>query len=239
MLDELEIVVAVAAGGHEDWPQVRLLVNGVDLAQVTDHPDHLGHDPSELLESPSPLLPSPWRRVALYRCSCGEAGCGNLTPMIVRRADGTVAWTDFRSYTGVFVGATVEQDPAGGDPLPAHDLVFAAEAYEREVRRAVSDRSWETPPRVTARLVREGLQLQHDDRLDQAGYRLQGVWPSRTDPNAVLIDLRRRGADLIWRQEIAHISASGVTAQERAEQMTDALWGVPVRGWAVAFPWRA
>jgi hypothetical protein len=41
--------------------------------------------------------------------------------------------------------------------LPIPDLHFDREQYVAEVRRAVADRSWETPRRVTARLVADGL----------------------------------------------------------------------------------
>ena len=67
-------------------------------------------DPAKMLGPHSPLLPEDMgRRVAVYRCSCGEAGCGVIAPVIVASPDGTrISWVDFRDYVGVFIGPVEE-----------------------------------------------------------------------------------------------------------------------------------
>ena len=86
-------------------------VDGVDrFAAVAS--DWRGFDPGQMLGPLSPLIPEPFgRRVALCRCSCGEAGCGVMAPLIVESPDGrTISWLDFRDYVGVFGGPTVAED---------------------------------------------------------------------------------------------------------------------------------
>lgn len=77
------------------------------------------------------------RRVALARCSCGEAGCGVIAPVIVGSVDGrTISWIDFRDFVGVFDGplATWTTDWEGV-PWPIPDLHFDSDAYLREIHR--------------------------------------------------------------------------------------------------------
>ena len=79
------------------WPVVQVLVDGRDpFAEVA--PDWRGFDPAKMLGPHCPLLPVDLgRRVAVYRCSCGEAGCGVIAPVIVPSPDGRrVSWVDFR-----------------------------------------------------------------------------------------------------------------------------------------------
>lgn len=142
-----------------DRPVVQILVDGRD-AFADQLPGWRGFDPADMLGDRSPLLPDDLgRRVAVCRCSCGTAGCGVIAPSIHPSPDRRlVSWTDFRDYVGVFGGPTApDGDPAGGRPLPIPDLHFDREQYVAEVRRASADRSWETPRRVTARLVADGL----------------------------------------------------------------------------------
>jgi hypothetical protein len=138
-----------------DWPVVTIKVDDRDpFAPVAD--GWRGFGPEKILDPASPLLPdAAGQRVALYVCECGEAGCGVIAPIIVASADGRrVSWVDFRDYVGVFHGPTVESSElSDGEPWGLPDLHFDRAQYEAEVRRAAADRSWETPARVTARLV--------------------------------------------------------------------------------------
>lgn len=142
-----------------DWPVVSILVDGTDpFAAVA--PDWRGFDPESLPGPDSPLLPvDGGRRVAVCTCSCGEAGCGVIAPVIVASPDGRrVSWVDPRDYTGVFgqpLAASVGQHD--GKPWDLPDLHFDREQYVAEVRRASEDRSWETARRQTARLLYELL----------------------------------------------------------------------------------
>lgn len=142
-----------------DWPVVKVLVDGLDPFEIVA-PGWRGFDPAEMLGDTSPLLPRDnGRRVAIYRCSCGEAGCGVIAAMIVPSPDGhRVSWVDFRDYVGVF-SDPVEDSAAehGGSPWQLPDLHFERKQYLAEVQRATRDRSWETPRRRTARLLEQWL----------------------------------------------------------------------------------
>src|SRR5438874_1505480 len=103
MHDALTLVIEVRDDGP-DWPVVGIRVNGKNpFAQVAK--DWLGFDPAVMLGPDSPLVPGDaGRRVAVYRCFCGEAGCGVIAPYVVASPDRTrISWVDFRDYTGVFM----------------------------------------------------------------------------------------------------------------------------------------
>jgi hypothetical protein len=145
--DRLSIDIYQPDGLWIRRPVVRFLVNGIDLAEVTRHPGFFGLDPVELLNDAAPLLARRPRRVVLYRCSCGDVDCGNLTPLVKRRRDGRIGWTDFRSYVGGSVmGSWLDQDPLSGTPVKIPDLIFDLEVYKEEVRRA--SRPWVRGPRL-------------------------------------------------------------------------------------------
>lgn len=120
------------------WPILTVLVDGVDLL-ARAAPGWGGFGPAQMLTDPSPLLPTfPPRRVALYRCSCGEAFCGVIAPLIWTNAD-LVRWSDFRDFVGVFDGPTVDADPDGGTRWRGIGAVsFDRDQYVAEVERAVA-----------------------------------------------------------------------------------------------------
>ena len=60
------------------------------------------------------LPTNPPRRVAVYRCQCGEAGCGCAAPIIVER-NGCVIWEDTRDVTGVYVDPNTRKRSAWRD----------------------------------------------------------------------------------------------------------------------------
>lgn len=131
-----------------DQPVVTVLVDGEDRLAGLGRTGFVGFHPAEILGPDQPLLPTdPPRRVAVYRCVCGIAGCGCVAPVIARDG-GQVTWSDARDYTGVFDGPTLEPGyrpgPDEGTVLDLPVLRFDAHQYEEEVRRAGADRTWES-----------------------------------------------------------------------------------------------
>ena len=91
----------------EDFPTLTVLIDGYDALHRVGDSWFKGFEAAEILGPQSPSLPiDPGRRVAVYRFVCGFSDDGVVAPMIERRVDATIAWTDFRDYTGVFYGPT-------------------------------------------------------------------------------------------------------------------------------------
>ena len=77
-------------------PVMQLLIDGIDLFSGVAPNGFIGFDPDELLGPDDPLIPAePARRVAVYRCSCGEPGCGVVAP-VISGSDTQVWWRDFQ-----------------------------------------------------------------------------------------------------------------------------------------------
>lgn len=228
----------VIGGENPDWPQVRILIDGHDLFGVVA-PGWLGFDPDDILGVPtSPLLPEVGdHRVAVHRCSCGEAGCGVIAPVISLSRDGRfVVWRDFKDYTGVFVRPTTSYPNV--DVIPCRqwnvpDLRFEREQYAAAIATASQDRSWETPRRQTARLMHEQLSRRH--LMLPPDLPLQAVFPEWEgdgfivrfgvefeDSTVHLEDLRLNGAD-------DQDPAGG------AQQMADQLRSTPPKDWLRVF----
>lgn len=145
-----------------DWPVVRILVDGADPFEHVA-PGWLGFDPDDILGPDSPLLPGiGCHRVAVFRCSCGEAGCGVIAPTIASTPNQHfILWSDFRNYAGEFF-RPLPMNPTTdlavlGSRWDLLDLSFDARQYVAEINRASEDRTWETPRRQTARFLREHL----------------------------------------------------------------------------------
>ncbi|HVF06566.1 MAG TPA: hypothetical protein VNA20_17125 [Frankiaceae bacterium] len=161
-METRSLSLRVVPGEDPDRPMASVHVDGVPLTEVWRL--HLRcFDPDELFGDPVLLPADPPRRVAVLVCSCGEPGCEVVAPLVEREGP-YVAWRGARRYCGVFEGPTAdaseiaEAEPQDGvQQYDPPDLRFDAAAYEAEVRRAAADRSWETPRRATARLLRERL----------------------------------------------------------------------------------
>jgi hypothetical protein len=141
----LELRVDQARGWRvPDALVVRILVDGEEAFARTAARAYMGFNAAEILDPDvAPLLPAePARRIAVYRCCCGEPGCGCVAPLI-REHGGYVAWSDFRDYTGVYDEPAAEANPGGGIPLPFPDAAFDAVRYRAEVDRATADRWWD------------------------------------------------------------------------------------------------
>lgn len=222
-----------------DWPVVRILVNGEDLFEQAA-PGWGGFDPDDILGPTSPLLAPQGvgRRVAVYRCSCGEAGCGVIAPIITRSPHSPcVRWTDFRNYAGVFfhplpaVGEDAEADNIGR-PWGLPDLSFDLGLYTDEIERASQDRSWETPRRQTARLLEQ--RLCRMDLVLPTGLPLHRVMPAWEDDGYV-VRFQRAYADGTIDQ--ADIPLPGVREgpHSAAALLAARLRAVPVENWRATF----
>lgn len=239
-ISHLELRVAFPDDGR-DAPHVQILVDGRDsFASVDDH-GYIGFDPDSLLSEDAPLLPREARRVAVYTCNCGVAGCGVVAPVIECGTDGIVSWSDFRDFTGVFDGPTVATETRDGTPLGHRTVLFEAEQYEDEVRRATADRGWVSDERTVARLLRDLLFDRERHRIREAGLALG--WVATSGRGGWAIELRGRtvlpdpGVPFI--QSLARVeSAVSGTPTERAEAIHRILATVPVQEWAARFPYR-
>lgn len=213
-----------------DYPVVSILIDGEDLVAGTPQANFMGFDPAEILGTDSPLLPttSP-RRVAVYRCSCGEAGCGCIAPVISREGS-DVVWRDARDFTGVFVGPTIDRDvPDGGSPLPIPTLRFDAVGYEAEVRRAMGDQSWETERRATARLLGDYLQDERDF-LRARGFVFQWAAPGWQEPETFEVSL----LDPERFQVVVRLRAAEAEPSVWASTLADRLLGTEPHHWEVS-----
>lgn len=223
-----------------DWPVVRILVDGADPFEGVA-PNWLGFDPDDILGPGSPLLPGAGRRrVAVYRCSCGEAGCGVIAPAIDLSDDGRfVRWQDFRNYVGVFFGPLA----TGADPelIPSRrwdvpDLRFDSEQYLATVAHAAEDRSWETPRRRTSRLLYE-----HLERLDLVlppNLPLRRVTPA-WEGDGVVAWFEREDADGVLSQHHLQLSSRHEDPEHAARELADAILSTPPSDWLGTFGPRA
>jgi hypothetical protein len=94
----------------------------------------IGLDPDDLLvESSALIAQEDPREVVIGRCECGTPGCGDVRVSIAGDQE-FVTWS-----------------AVSGPREPVH---FDAPDYDREIQRALSDHSWETPGRTVARWIR-------------------------------------------------------------------------------------
>ena len=233
-LSVLSLHVEVLDPDDQDWPVVTIRVDGHDpFAAVAKY--WRGFDPAKILGADSPLIPREHgQRVAVYRCSCGEAGCGVIAPFISASSDGRrISWTDFRNYVGVFADpATPGADEHEGKPWRLPALHFDRDQYLAEVRRAADDQSWETPHRRTARLVHERLAplavvLPPD-------LKLAWVVPAWKRDGVVLL-FEHSTAECAYHELTLHLTSAHSTPDAAAEDMVDQLLGVSPDDWARTF----
>ena len=210
-----------------DWPVLSISVDGKNpFAQVAK--EWRGFDPGEILGTGTPLVPDDaGHRVAVYRCSCGEAGCGVIAPYVVPSPDHTrISWVDFRDYTGVFM-RPLSPSAANHEGLPWElpDIDFDREQYLAEVRRITNDRSWETPRRQTARLLEELL------RSMELVPHLQWVSP----------DWRGDGTTLSFehhnRQQLLRLNSTETDPTRAANDMAQQLLSTALETWPANFPY--
>ncbi|MEV6265586.1 hypothetical protein AB0L64_00370 [Kribbella sp. NPDC051936] len=114
--------------------EVLIHVNGLE---ITEAGAGMGMHPFDLFVPANQLVAtSEPRRVIVARCTCGESGCGS-TEATITRDDGIIHW-----------------DWSVDVPL-GHGVTFEAPAYDAEIARIGSDRSWQRPVDTASRLVLE------------------------------------------------------------------------------------
>jgi len=180
-------------GESVDHPQVVLLVDGRD---VLADDGHRGFGPESILHRGDPLVPvSPPRRVVLYHCGCGVAGCSGRA-CVISESDGVVCWSGFRRFVGLDypLDATLADEDGRPDDLPG--FAFDATQYRAEVKRAKEDRSWETRRRRLARLLTERL-AGEPKRWDELGFEFRSAWLWGDDEQVYALNLSRQGDQLL------------------------------------------
>lgn len=190
-LHRLEI--RVVPGESADHPQAVLLVDGEDVLAGNGH---RGFDPERLLHKGDPLVPvSSPRRVVLYHCGCGVAGCSGRA-CVISESDGVVRWSGFRLFVGLDYPLDDSLADEEGRPDDLPDIAFEAAQYRAEVERAKADRSWETRRRRLARLLTERLAAE-PGRWDQLGFEFRSAWLWGDEEEIYAINLRRQGNQLL------------------------------------------
>ncbi|NYF11621.1 hypothetical protein HDC94_002777 [Leifsonia sp. AK011] len=193
-------------------------------------------DPSDAWAKPPLLQSADAQRIALYTCSCGTAGCGVIAPIIATDGD-VVTWTDFRDFTGVFVHPDDPSDGYEGELLPMDQVRFDASQYREEVMRIALDRSWESPSRVTARILAMLLE-EHHEVIADAGYRVGWVASAWWKEGAGRFEFTLERVDARSRNYVIGLTAKFGTPSARARSMMDRLLKHPVEEWFERFPGR-
>jgi hypothetical protein len=158
----IEIRPSLETNDHE----VRFFGDGEDIiAQFWN--DMIGLDPADILVNPSPLEAGVnSHKATVARCNCGVIGCGSIEVDIKRSAE-FVEWS-------------------WGKAGALQALRFLASSYSGELRRALTDTSWETPDRTAARLLASQI-----DRQALAMHGLTFIWGSgRARKGAFSVSLR-------------------------------------------------
>lgn len=222
-------------------PIAKVLIDGKDVFAGLGPNGFVGFDPDDLLSPDQPLLPvDSARRVAVYRCSCGEPGCGVVAP-VISGTDAEVRWRDFQDFTGWFDRPLPEDEPQGGRPLDIPELTFEAAQYFNELLRATSDRSWETPTRQSARVLQE-LLAENAATWIRMGLKLDWVFPAHRVEDGVslaFIDVDHRYVQRPFGHLVMTLTASSGSPETRASEMLQHLLSKSPEEWMAAFPWEA
>ncbi len=114
--------------GHVWMRSVAFLVSGVEPLSGLGAGGYVGLDPAELVAQEALVEPaaSP-REVTLYRCECGELGCGAVVARCYR-LDDHVVWDQFGA------GNPPPRDVNAPQPL-SDALSFDAEHYRAAMSR--------------------------------------------------------------------------------------------------------
>lgn len=209
-----------------NYPIVTVLINGKDILGHVEG-GFIGFDPAEVLDTGALVPTDPPRRVAVYRCSCGEPGCGCLAPVVTRHGD-RVVWSDFRDFTGVYNKPLYgDGNPSGGTPRGIPDLEFSSAQYLEEVTRATEDRSWESDARATARILSEMLKANVQHFISQ-GYEVGWVGPHWDSAGSFQAYFTNDRGDIP-----VILTPKDGSPQEQAEEMASTLLTQPPDNWPI------
>jgi hypothetical protein len=223
---------------NADYLRVKILIDGEDiLTDAGPHSPYWGPSPLALLEPGSPLFPAdPPARVFLYSEGAEDPEADVITA-IISASGGHVIWTDFRECradTAVDTdGMAFEARPAHSNPLSIPDFVFDQEQYLAEVRRAVTDREWESDRWRTALLLDDylGAAIRAHRNCTAADFYPYYAEPADGEDAGYLVTL--------WNDEdpeqgmVVSLAAGPGTPEQRAQSMTDALMAIPIEAWPV------
>lgn len=173
--------VEVVAGDPVDREPVetRILLDGRPVvpavfARGPAHSPEYLLDDSHLRAGPEP------REVQLAQPNCTEECCGALH-VTIRRDGDHVVWENWRRPR-IMPGS---REPA--PELPAYR--FDAAAYDAEIARAETDRSWSWPARTMARLIKAGL-IAQPELLSQWDAGRGWISSGFDDPDTTVVTFR-------------------------------------------------
>jgi hypothetical protein len=155
--------------------ETRLLVDGRPLVAEAFGRGP-AHTPEYLLDSGRLRATAEPREVQLAEAYCTEGCCGAIYVTICREGE-QVVWRDWRRPNA----------PRGHPPLPElPEYRFESAAYDAEIARAETDRSWAWPARDTARLVAARLRAD-PGLLERWDARLGSVGTAFADEDAIVL----------------------------------------------------
>lgn len=222
-LKTLQLRIELRKPERPNHPVVTILIDGEDVLGDMSG-GFIGFDPADILDSGALIPTDPPRRVAVYRCSCGEAGCGCVAAVIEEDGD-RVRWLDLRDFTGVYNVPLGDSAPTGGSPHPVTNLQFDRAQYRGEVERAAGDRSWETDERRTARLLLGSL-VNNDERFVEQGYWRGWVAPHWNEPGRYHVEfIGPRGQVVVVLEPVTG------TPEDQADQMARFMLDTPPDKW--------
>ncbi|MGK5730252.1 hypothetical protein [Streptomyces sp. URMC 124] len=224
----LRVEVVVRDPANPESVETRLLVDGRPLV-----PEVFGRGPANppehLLDTGRLRATAEPREVQLAEAYCTEGCCGALYVTIHREGE-HVVWRDWRRPLTLPAGR-----PAPGLP----EYRFDAGAYDAEIARAESDRSWAWPARNTARLIRTALR----DRpgiLARWDARLDWVSTHFAEPDTIEVSFTFRPGIAAGREDkdgpslqfVREFPDDGTPPEERAEAALHRLSTEDPKGYA-------
>ncbi|WP_344870437.1 hypothetical protein [Allokutzneria multivorans] len=210
MLNKLALVVVTPPESDWDAAELRVLVDGRDIARECFDAGP-NYDPDYVLGEAGRLAPGDEpRTVRIAEAECIAECCGALS-VRMRREDSEIVWYDWENTS----------DRA---EVPTEEFRFSAAQYEAELERASRDRSWEWPARTLSRLLQEAL------RADPG---VLGDWDSElcfAIPRDASVELTFYTPPHTPRGAYYHLSRMiGVTDEPAEEQVKRVLAGLRAR----------
>ncbi|MFC9325544.1 hypothetical protein [Kitasatospora sp. NPDC057015] len=198
--------IKVVAGDPADRGPVeaRVLIEGRPVVP-TAFGRGLAHSPDHLLCDGRLRAEVEPREVQLAEAYCTEGCCGALYVTIRRDAD-AVVWESWRQTM-----------PGSRDPapeLPAYR--FDASAYDTEIVRAETDRTWSWPARTIARLIKARL-IEEPDLLSRWDAGLGWIRSGFDDPDTAVL--------AFW-----YVPGLASGSPERADSPLHFRWAIPDDG---------